>query len=150
MRIYIDNYIISDLKKKEFDKYETKTTHYNELVSKENGIYHIFEDNIYQITTNEDNFEILNDYYNNFDLVIDKSITINKKILSQLPLNYFCVDVTKTEYMINKKSKIILIIETINNNSIPIDFYFEIKDENNNSLKDKFVYNDFIFFLDIL
>lgn len=145
MKLYIDNitnYKIDKIDKIKLNKlntiYKNTTKLYKELHSENYGIYYITIHNIYKIYTSNLNFIYLNNYFNNYDIILDKSVYEKKEIYSQLPSdNYFIIYFLELEYIVNDNISIIIKgnydnkDNTINLNLFkPVEFYFEIKNTN--------------------
>jgi len=121
------------------DKYLVNKTNYYDAFSSE-GHFNITNNKIYRID-NIDKCSIQYEKYaNNFTILIDNSIT-NKKEVYQIPVDSIIIPTKILHYSLDKKSKIKMIIQMINDSSETIlDFYFEINEEvdiNNIFIKDE-------------
>jgi hypothetical protein len=141
MKIYVENYDIQNLSKKlkNLDKYYKKTEKYTEFFLEE-GFYTINETTIYKLNNIEDYpIERVNNVYNNYTILIDKSKFIKEPVF-QVPYDNKHIkmesNIVAFTYSINN-SKLKLIIKGVyennvfNNNNenkyytfLPIDFYF--------------------------
>lgn len=152
MKIYILNVLPETLKNilhkliDEFGNPEEKKK--LELCSKEFGIQIIENEKIYHIeSTFHTEYQVIKNY-NNFDLLLDKTIYRINEEISQLPVNYICTPYYELKFIAEKKSDLSLIVECIQEidnfekNIIPINFYFIYEDNkldlNNEFFKEKF------------
>jgi hypothetical protein len=141
MKLYIENYDISKLKKtmKNLDKYYKKTEKYTEIFLEE-GIYTIDESSIYKLTDIQDvAIEHIDHLFNNYSILIDKSKFAREKVFqvpyvnTQISIERNIVEFT---YSINNSS-LKLIVKGVYENNVfnnnnenkyhsfsPIDFYF--------------------------
>ena len=86
MRIYIDNYDISKLKTKLNNLEETIVTRSNKLyLLSQDGMFYTQHDQVFQIFVEkeDDNFTI-NNYVDNINIVVDKSIEVHKNVGKQV------------------------------------------------------------------
>jgi hypothetical protein len=128
------------------------------------GIYKIDSLTTKKLITNDTNIEILNNYYNNYTLIVDKSYFTEENVTSVNSHHVSC-KMNKYIYEINAKSNVKLIIEGaaiedkdvkeevfLKNNSdyntLPNNIYFEIP--NNINIKDALIKNEIIVFLSLL
>lgn len=115
---------------------EPKIQHKYEIISKENGLIIIENQNIYNIESSfKTNYELIQKY-NNIDLLIDRSVNTTISLKSQFPVNYILSKIKLFEFKHNTKSKLSLIIEcfeeTTNNfelDNIPVNFYFNYESD---------------------
>jgi hypothetical protein len=153
MKIYIDNYDILMLKTKlnKLSQYKNnirkKDDVFLKVITKENGIYNIYENRVYKVCCPQNSFDNdkithINNYYKNTNLVLDDNEYLNIEVFSCIPLNHFYVKSGYVRYSLNgKASNVILIIEYIifvaptscsqntepEENFIPVDFFFELR-----------------------
>ena len=164
MRIYISTIIPSSLKNKltNLEQFITKSFTRNELVSEDYGIHIIENNNIYRIEPNfNPDIYIIKKFLNN-ELLIDNTDYKMLPVVSQLPVNYILTKMTIHEYQLDKKSKLKMIVEYVeepvlqdlffaqckqtNANLVPINFYFTY-DNKNIDLSDQFLKEEFNVFL---
>lgn len=139
MKLYIQNYNIKKLvnKLEILEKYKVQKNVLTEIYSDE-GIYNINDINLYKLSTEDSDIIKINNYYNNYDILIDNSkITYVKTY--QIPHNHIILHMMEFFYLATTKSSIKLVIickclfnETSNNQLdefVPIDFYFEVSDK---------------------
>lgn len=175
MKIYIDNYDISLLKTKlnKLSNYKNniqkKDNVFLKVITKENGIYNIYTNNIYKISENYvdiNKITFINNYYNGFNLILDNNIPEYIETFSCIPLPHFYMKTVYAKYSLNgKASNVILVIEYIvssNNNIknekyddgcenfIPVDFFFELRNNELSTFNDDDIKEEFNRFLDIL
>jgi hypothetical protein len=152
MKIYIINILPETLTNKlqkiiaEFGLPEEKIKY--ELYSKEFGILTIENDLIFHNETKfETDYELIKGY-NNFDLLVDKTIYNQYEVVSQLPVDYICTLINEFKFKLHKKANLSLIIECIEETvnfekkNIPINYYFDYEDKkldlNNSFFKEDF------------
>jgi hypothetical protein len=123
-----------------------------EIFSKEFGKYIIEEEQIYHLeTTFINSYETVR-YYNNLDLLVDKTDYKYIPVVSQLPTKYISKRLINLTFKLSKKSKLSLIIECLEETVdfekqlVPIHFYFDYNDDKLD-LKDPFFQEDFNMFL---
>jgi len=159
MKIYITNILPKTLKKKldklvdVFGRPEEKIKF--EICSKELGIYKIDNDAILHMeTTFKTNYTNVNGY-NQFDLLVDNTEYQWLPVASQLPDEYICTKYYELTFKLNKKSKLSLVIECLEETSDfekglePIHYYFEYNAPKFD-LTDAFFREDFNVFLSAL
>ena len=100
------------------------STTYKDIYSTE-GIFRIQNNNIIQLIPND--ISVIYTKYNDTDFIIDKSYYIFNKNIYCIPYNHIIYNIEKTEYKLDNKSKISLIVEKCND-SIK-DIYFITKEE---------------------
>jgi hypothetical protein len=165
MKIYILNVVPQSLKNKiknmlESFEYNEKIKY--ELNSKNFGLHILEDDKIYlKESSYKTDYEMVKGY-NNFDLLIDKTTFKNEEktnisVISQLPVDYISTKYHVLEFKHNKKSHLSLNfecldeIENFERKLIPVNFYFNYKNEDNNlDLKDSFFQEEFNVFLSML
>ena len=150
MKVYIDNYEVSELFKKigEIDKLYKYTKDKIELFT-DDGIFTIEDNSMYQLKV-ADCDKIEKDW--DYKLIVDKS-TYTKDLVYQLPPNHIVLSTTQFFYALSFKSNVKLVIEGIYNGGgankydgfTPTDFYFDVNDEI--SLDGRSVKDDFKIFL---
>jgi hypothetical protein len=164
MRIYITNILPSSLKHKltNLEQFITKSFIRNEIVSHDYGIHIIENNNIYRIEPNfNPDIHIIKKFLNN-ELLIDNTDYKMLPVMSQMPINYVLTKMTIYEYQLDKKSKLKMVVECLDEpissdiffnqykqsstNMIPINFYF-IYDNKNIDLTDQFLKEEFNVFL---
>lgn len=159
MKIYITDILPSILKNKltkldTLDIFTKKVIYRNEIVSEDYGIHIIENDIIYRIEPNfNPTISIVKTIFKN-ELLIDNTDYKMIPVVSQLPVNYILTKNTIYEYQINRKSKLKLIIECLNEPIMPNLFFSQSKqihtntntnidtDTNIISINFYFVYND--------
>jgi hypothetical protein len=124
MKIYIENLPQFKLSKIEtqLNKYLKKEKTYTQLFSND-GIYIIEPKQVWMLD-DVSYHNVENVKYKNYKLVFDKSEYNNKKVMSQLPVDYIILRMTKTEYFSNNKSLISLVVEKSDCENIPSQIYF--------------------------
>jgi hypothetical protein len=160
MKIYIPNILPISLK----DKFNKLTNNFGEpnkrinyeIISKDSGTIIIENQNIYNIeSTFNTNYELIKNY-NNHDLLVDRTHNTKIDLISQFPVNYIVSKIIQFEFKTNKKSKLSLLIDCIEETStnfelekIPINFYFNF-DNDNFDLNEQFLQEEFNSFLNII
>ena len=163
MKIYIENYNINELAKKQnnLEKYYLYSKSKNEFYSSE-GIFYI-EDNdilLYKMDVVKDiSFRsvIKSESSVKYNLIVDGSI-VERKLEYQIPFDSIYLRNEKKYYSINNKSKVKLVIERIYND-VDIDsnthfnekhnsFYFEIECKEN--IEDPIIKEELNVFLSLL
>jgi len=114
-----------------------------EMYSEIYGYQLIKHNKVYQIESNFDTKIIFNKY-KEFDLLLEYTKYNEIEIISQLPVKYILKKSVNFEYKSNKRSKLSLIVQCVNQNEtiIPIDLYFEYNDTSID-LSDLFFQEDF-------
>jgi hypothetical protein len=163
MKVYILNYNLNNLEKSFQSLFKLSVTikEFIEIYSDEGNMI-IDNNNTYKLNYIDKNVIELKNYYENYDLNVDNSITI-KEIITQLPPKHLAIH---TKMFILKKtsqSKIKLVIVTNNdkdkskyednpkyndNKIIPTDFYFDIPEDID--LNNIFIKEEIIEFLSML
>ena len=159
MRIYIVNILPLTIKNKLeqlsllFSESDKKIKY--ELCSKEFGIHMIEGQTISHIeSTFKSDYELIKGY-NKCDLLVDRNVYTKIPVLSQFPVNYICSKYTELSFKTNKKSKLSLVIECIEETQqfqvdvIPVNFYFKYESDILD-LKDYFFQEEFNVFLSSL
>jgi hypothetical protein len=136
MKIYIDNYNITNLSKKikGLNKYLTNKTNTIDVYSDE-GIFSIDQQYIYKIAHLDKpvkKVKYTNENSTIFDMMIDSSETISS-IVNQLPPDNVIIKTETQVYQINATSKVKLVIISQLNKKVneykPHDFYFDISND---------------------
>jgi len=172
MKIYISNIFPSTIKNKLTNLKDLQTNSFDkfEMASEDYGIHYIEKEKgnnekIYRCEPNfEPKFQLIKNFGSaNSDLLIDKTKYVYCPVVSQLPVNYILTRLTVLEYQTNKKAKLKLVIECLNEpviigsyfspdkhmgeELIPIDFYFVYDELTNLDLNDRFFQEEFNMFL---
>ena len=144
MRIYIKNLnleIINNIFEL-FKDYLYKTEIYGDLYTDE-GIYQIDEKQIHILNTHDKDIKMVENYYNNFSLIVDPSF-FSKDLVYSVQGNVHIYFLCKKYYFkFNKLSQIDLIIKS--SNDLLNDMYFETqKDVDINDIFIKKELNEFL------
>lgn len=151
MRIYIKNLNLElinnifDL----FKEYLINTEIYIELYTNE-GIYQIEDKKIYSLDICDKDIKIVNNYYENFTLIVDPSLFHKQVVYSVHGNTHSSFKIKKHYFKIDKNSIIHLVIKYSSNDDkfIPNDMYFETDtDIDINSI---FIKNEINEFLSVL
>ena len=135
-KYYINNYDVKKTVKKPYKKsIENIILTEDSLITIEKDIYEK-----YKFIKNKD-IEILDDFFNSNELLIDYSYFKKIGIVNSIPFNHKKISITYEYYKTNEKSKVIFIMEYINN--ILKDYYFSAP----NNLDFNIVENDILRFL---
>lgn len=136
MKIYIDNYNITNLSKKMkgLNKYLTNKTNTIDAYSDE-GIFSVDQQNIYKITYLDKpvkKVKYVNENNTIFDLLIDSS-EVTSSIVNQLPYDNLIMKTETQVYQTSTTSKVKLVIISLLNKQIneykPHDFYFDVSND---------------------
>ncbi len=136
MKIYIDNYNISNLSKKlkGLKKYLTNKTNSIEVYSGE-GIFSIDQQNMYKVTYLDKPIKKVKYVTENntvFDMIIDTTAILTTSV-NQLPTDNLIMKTETHVYQISPTSKIklivILTLNTVLNEYTIHDFYFDVSDD---------------------
>ena len=136
MKIYIDNYSITNLSKKMkgLNKYLTNKTNTIEVYSDE-GIFSVDQQNIHNITYLDKpvkKVKYINETNTIFDLTIDTSETTSS-IVNQLPPDNLIMKTETQVYQTSAASKVKLVIVLLLNRQLneykPHDFYFDVSND---------------------
>lgn len=136
MKIYIDNYNITNLSKKMkgLNKYLTNKTNTIDVYSDE-GIFSVDQQNIYKITYLDKpvkKVKYINEDSTIFDLAIDLS-EVTSSIVNQLPHDNLIMKTETHVYQTSATSKVKLVIISLLNKQIneykPHDFYFDVSND---------------------
>lgn len=124
------------------------------------GMYEVNNSTINKLITNDNDIQILENYYNGFTLLVDPSY-YNKENVYQINSDHIYKKIKKCFFQLNQKSKIKLVIEgevlddkhfykRISNeyDISPNDIYFEVPE--NTNVNDALVKNELIEFLSCL
>jgi len=170
MKIYINHFnllVLSDLLKT-LIKYKISSEDFLQLYSPE-GIFLIDQGSTMKLNPIDHDIEILQNFYEEFTLIVDPSFYILEKT-NQIPPEHIKIRVKRDTFDLNNKSitknKLIkLVIESekvnetesgfnfLNNNKsengyVPKDIYFELP--NGSNIKDALVKEELIVFLSLL
>ena len=112
----IDTSIIEEYKKKS----KKNTTFYSE-----EGIFTMYKGSLVKHAINDE--KVIPYQYDNIKVVVDNSSTQKKRAFFQLPLGYTVQRTEIIDYKLcsNSEVKLVIILE----NNIPIDIYFETKQD---------------------
>jgi hypothetical protein len=150
MKIFIDNYNLSNLKNKiqTLDKYLVNTTKTRECFSKY-GHFYIDRSNVYRIIQNDKKVQIIEKYLDNLTFIIDYSTTSKEKE-NQIPSDSTILPLQNNYYSVVPNSKIKLVIQKNDyyGEIDLVDFYFEIKEEVD--ITNIFIKNELNVFLSLL
>lgn len=151
MKIYINNLNLDLLKdiSELFKEYLINSETYIKLYTNE-GIYRIEDKKIYLLDSCDKDIKIINNYYNNFSLIIDPSFFHKHNISSIHGDKHLSFQTKKHYFKIDKKSAIQLVIKYCSNNNIfiPNDIYFET--DIDIDINDPFIKKEIIEFLSVL
>lgn len=136
MKIYIDNYSITNLSKKMkgLNKYLTNKTNTIDVYSDE-GIFSVDQQNIYKITYLDKpvkKAKYINEDNTIFDFLIDSSETTSS-IVNHLPHDNLIMKTETQVYQTSATSKVKLVIISLLNKQLneykPHDFYFDVSND---------------------
>ena len=136
MKIYIDNYNITNLSKrmKGLNKYLTNKTNTIDVYSDE-GIFSVDQQNIHKVTYLDKpvkKVKYINETNTIFDLMIDSSET-TLSIVNQLPPDNVIMKTETQVYQTCMTSKVKLVIVSLLNRQLneykPHDFYFDVSND---------------------
>ena len=136
MKIYIDNFNITNLSKKMkgLNKYLTNKTNNIDVYSDE-GIFSVDQQNIHKITYLDKpvkKVKYINENNIIFDFLIDTSET-TKLIVNQLPCDNVITKMETQMYQTSASSKVKLVIISLLNKHVneykPHDFYFDVSND---------------------
>ena len=136
MKIYIDNYNITNLSKrmKGLNKYLTNKTNTIDVYSDE-GIFSVDQQNIHKVTYLDKpvkKVKYINETNTIFDLMIDSSET-TLSIVNQLPPDNVIMKTETQVYQTCVTSKVKLVIVSLLNRQLneykPHDFYFDVSND---------------------
>jgi hypothetical protein len=145
MKIFIENYSLNNLNKviPALKKYCIKRKIVMEI-SSESGQYYLDDNGVYKLIYNDNIVKQINNFYEDLNVLFDYSFVV-KIPISQLPCKHLAMTTEYFYFSLNKSSKIILVIQfalTYKDNDldtadelVPIDFYFEINENDNNNEK---------------
>ena len=156
MRIYINNFniaILNNLLDIFNDKYINTET-YIQIYSID-GIYKINDNQFKKLNIIDKEIEILQNYYNNYTLILDKSFFIEENVHSVNP-EHISIKIKRCFFKINNISPIQLVIEGPVNEDLtsnkhffkPNDIYFETN--NNIDINNDLIKKEIIVFLSLL
>ena len=139
MRIYIPDFIpkINETIQKSLDVLHKKVINYKDIYS-DDGIFRIQNNIIYQLIPEDGSIESFE--HNNINFLLDKSKYIFRKNIYCIPYNHIVYNVQHSEYKLDPKSKISLIMEYSGGDphtlptasGIATDIYFYTNEENLN------------------
>ena len=136
MKIYIENYSITNLSKKMkgLNKYLTNKTNTIEIYSDE-GIFSVDQQNIHKITYLDKpvkKVKYINENNTVFDILIDTSEAISS-IVNHFPPDNLIMKTETQVYQTSATSKVKLVIFSLLNKHVneykPHDFYFDVSDD---------------------
>jgi hypothetical protein len=136
MKIYIDNYNITNLSKKMkgLNKYLTNKTNAIDVYSDE-GVFSVDQQNIHKVTYLDKpvkKVKYINENNIIFDLIIDSSETIITAV-NQLPPDNLIMKTETQFYQTSTTSKVKLVIISLLNKQVneykPHDFYFDVSND---------------------
>ena len=160
MKLYINNLnleILSDIMKI-YNDYYIKSETYIQIYSND-CIYKIDNSCITKLNSTDIDIKKLQNYYNNFTLIVDPSYFISQTV-NQISPNHISTKMKRNIYKINNNSNLQLVIEcevkeehnyfknTTESIIIPTDMYFELPNDSN--INDTLVKNEIIVFLSLL
>lgn len=152
MKIYINNFNINVLCEiiNMLKPYLVEEESYNQIYSID-GIYLIDEKNITKLISIDNDIKILENYYDNFTLIVDPSYYVSENANAIDP-QHIVIKIKRQIYKLNKASSIQLVIEgrTLENQDsmTPNDIYFEMP--NNSDINNILVKKELIEFLSLL
>ena len=126
MRLYVENQKLKNDYNKNLKKYLVQSNKCVEIYSEE-GIFTIDNNDIYLLCIMNEKHEIINNgiINNGINILIDKSNIIREKV-HQLPVEHIPLLIHYDMYSLDAKSKLKMIVKTLENKNIPIDVYFEV------------------------
>ena len=136
MKIYIDNYNITNLSKKMkgLNKYLTNKTNTIDVYSDE-GVFSVDQQNIHKVTYLDKpikKVKYINETNTIFELMIDSG-EITSCIVNQLPPDNVIMKTETQVYQTSPTSKVILVIISLLNRQLneykPHDFYFDVSND---------------------
>ena len=136
MKIYIDNYNITNLSKKMkgLNKYLTNKTNTIDVYSDE-GVFSVDQQNIHKVTYLDKpvkKVKYINETNTIFDLMIDSGETTSC-IVNQLPPDNVIMKTETQVYQTSATSKVKLVIVLLLNRQLneykPHDFYFDVSND---------------------
>lgn len=129
MKIYISNFnldIIEDISEL-FKEYLVENKNYSEIYT-DKHVYQFNNFNIYRLNAVDKKIEIYNNYYKEFNLIVDKSYFDKVLTKSVNGFTHCFFNIDELCYKLNKASNLKLIIKTktnSNNTKKMYDIYFE-------------------------
>lgn len=128
MRIYIENFNFKNIDINKLEKYITSKNNIIEIYSSD-GIFIIKNNNFCkQITICDGDILSLNNYIDNYNIVVDKSLIYKSKYhISQIPNDHYSKNIILYEFKENESSPVSFMLE-IHNNSID-NSYFMLTDK---------------------
>lgn len=170
MKIYINHFnllVLPDLLKT-LTKYKTSSEEFLQLYSPE-GIFLIDQGSTMKLNPIDHDIEILQNFYEEFTLIVDPSFYILEKVV-QIPPDHISRNIMRESFKISDKSitknkliKLVIEYEKVNesesgfnffnnnkseNGYVPKDIYFELP--NGSNIKDALVKEELIVFLSLL
>jgi hypothetical protein len=152
MKIYINNLNLELLK--DISELFKEQLVYSEIFIQlytNQGIYRIEDKNVFYLDAYDKDINIIENYYNNFTLIMDPSIFHIMPCSNVQGETHLCFHVQKKTYKLNKLSNLSMIIEhyyDINKELISCDIYFEYNKDVD--IRDPFIKNELIEFLSVL
>lgn len=154
MKIYILNLlpINVNLHKLLNSSLQHKLTNYNELISKEDGIYIINQNKCFRIEpTFNEKYNVIKDFVSltnkPYNLLVDTTNIKTLEVYSQLPTNYILNKITEYVFYQEQKSEIKLVLKYLENKII--DFYL-LYNNQELDLSNIFIKNEINMFLSLL
>jgi hypothetical protein len=152
MKIYINNLNL-DLLKDISELFKEQLVHSERFIMlyTNEGIYHIDDKKIFYLDTCDKEIKMLDNYYNNFTLIIDPSFFHKNSCSSIQGETHQCSHIQKNTYQFSKSSNISMIIEYSsypNEELTSSDLYFETNVDID--VNDLFIKKELIEFLSVL
>jgi hypothetical protein len=144
MKLYNKNLVVHNIDIDKIKEYLIKTRNISYIFSNE-GMFRIYDNkDLHKIDIQDGSLEILNNYVNGQNYVIDHTIIkkIPSKNVSHIPIHHVKNDYKVTYYSLRTKSPIMLVIEQHTDNSI-YDVYFMLR-ETYAAYSNADIYNPFI------
>jgi len=148
MKIYINNLNLDVLEStiNKLNDYFNYSEEYIQIYSIE-GIFRITEKNIKKLKPVDKEIQIINNYYENFTLIVDSSY-FQQEVETSIPSEHISVKIMRSYFKYNKKSILSLVIESDKSLFTPTDLYFEVNE--NIDINDALVKKEIIVFLSLL
>jgi len=148
MKIYINNLNLDVLEStiNKLNDYFNYSEEYIQIYSIE-GIFKITEKNIKKLKPVDKEIQIINNYYENFTLIVDSSY-FQQEVETSIPSEHISVKIMRSYFKYNKKSILSLVIESDKSLFTPTDLYFEVNE--NIDINDALVKKEIIVFLSLL
>tara|TARA_Y100000768_G_scaffold80955_1_gene57620 strand:- start:5259 stop:5681 length:423 start_codon:yes stop_codon:yes gene_type:complete len=139
MRIYIKNLNLLKVPDKDLNPFYLNSS-YEELIYSLDGIFKYTNNKLKRLHIND--VDVVEDYLDNYNIIIDNSLTRYESEYYQIPLEYVIQKREIRRYGMNKRSSVFMIIN-IDDNKIS-DIFFETETSPN------LVKEDIITFLSLL